>query len=85
MSYDAADTARALVARCRQVPGVSCWESVQVETVLPSREGVELTLDDGTSLIASRAIIATGPWVLGGPGEVIAREAGVRIKKVVAS
>jgi glycine/D-amino acid oxidase-like deaminating enzyme len=60
------------------------WEGVEITGARPEGDGVELATADGRAIAARRAILAPGPWVLGGPGGDLARGAGVRVKKVVA-
>lgn len=84
LSYDATNMARALVRRSQQLANVVCWEGVGVAAMHPAVGGVSLVLTDGRVLVAEKAIVAVGPWVLGSPGDAAARAAGVRIKKVVA-
>jgi glycine/D-amino acid oxidase-like deaminating enzyme len=60
------------------------WEGVEVTALRAADGGVSLATADGREIAARRAILAPGPWALGGPAEELARRAGIRIKKVVA-
>jgi len=75
---------KALVARLREGPLAECWEGVEIQTVQAGGEGFLLATNDGRSISARRVLIATGPWLLNGPGDSVARDSGVRIKKVAA-
>jgi glycine/D-amino acid oxidase-like deaminating enzyme len=74
-----------LVADACHSPGGECWEGVAVTRIRHLPEGGhELEAMDGRRIFSRRVLIATGPWILGGPGNEIAKNAGVRIKKVAA-
>lgn len=60
------------------------WEGVEITAVWRGNAGLRLSTADGREIAARRVVLATGPWALRGPGADLAREAGVRIKKVVA-
>ena len=75
---------RTLVTRLSQGPQAECWEGVEIHTVQSGAEGFLLTTNDGRSIAARRVLVATGPWLLDGPGAGVARDSGVRIKKVAA-
>jgi glycine/D-amino acid oxidase-like deaminating enzyme len=59
-------------------------EGAGATDLLATSGGYELSLSDGTRLLAARVIVATGPWVGPGLAEEAARAAGVRVKKVAA-
>lgn len=74
-----------LVAKACEPGGGQCWEGAAVSRICPLPEGgYELAILDGRRVPVRRVLIATGPWLLAGPGGEIARKAGVRIKKVAA-
>jgi glycine/D-amino acid oxidase-like deaminating enzyme len=75
---------RALVTRFREGPLAECWEGVEIHTVQAGGEGFLLATKDGRSISARRVLVATGPWLLDGPANAVARDTGVRIKKVAA-
>jgi len=75
---------RALVNRLKEGPLAECWEGVEIHTVQAGSEGFLLATNDGRSISARRVLVATGPWLLHGPGEGVARDNGIRIKKVAA-
>jgi glycine/D-amino acid oxidase-like deaminating enzyme len=75
---------RALVTRLREARLTECWEGVEIHTVQTRGEGFSLATSDGRSISARRVLVATGPWLLVGPGNEVARDSGVRIKKVAA-
>ncbi|HEX2090819.1 MAG TPA: FAD-dependent oxidoreductase [Longimicrobiaceae bacterium] len=78
-----AEVAARLAARFRERGG-ECREGTEVAAIEPAGDGYTLAASDGRTLRARRVLVATGPWVTRGPGAEAAREAGVRIKKVVA-
>jgi glycine/D-amino acid oxidase-like deaminating enzyme len=82
--YEPGDTARAIAAHARRAPGATCWEGTEVASTQPGPDGVDVALRDGTVVHAARALVAVGPWALGGPTSDVARHLGIRIKKVVA-
>lgn len=75
---------RALVTRLKEDPLTECWEGVEIDNVQAGADGLLLTTNDGRTISARRVLGATGPWMLNGPGDEMARDAGVRIKKVAA-
>lgn len=84
VSFDPASVARSLVRYCRHLAHVSCWEGAEVVTAIPGADGIGISLSDGSTVIGDRVIVAVGPWVLRSLGRDVAREHGVRIKRVVA-
>lgn len=82
--YEPGDTTREIVARARRASGAACWEGAEVTSMRPGPDCVVVTLRDGTAVRAARAIAAVGPWVLDGPTAGLAKQRGIRIKKVVA-
>lgn len=73
-----------LVDRFRESVRNVCWEGVEVERLREVEGGFSLETGDGRTIESRRVLVATGPWMLRGPGEETARGAGVRIKKVAA-
>jgi glycine/D-amino acid oxidase-like deaminating enzyme len=61
-----------------------CWEGVEIQDVHDHAGGFILSTADGRTIAARRVLAATGPWMLNGPGGRLAREEGVKIKKVAA-
>lgn len=76
--------ASGLVDWCVGSGMVECWEGVEVREVRPLDGGFTLAAADGRSVRARRVLVATGPWMLRGPGGDFAGGAGVRIKKTAA-
>lgn len=62
----------------------ACWEGAEVRRVRDDGPRLALETSDGRTVPAARALIATGPWLLVGPGGDFAKSLGVRIKKIVA-
>jgi D-arginine dehydrogenase len=80
----AADLSRQLLAA---LPGdrVAVWEATAVTSVETGPAGgLAVELAAGRRLPARRVVLATGPWALLGPGAALARDAGIRVKKVAA-
>ena len=75
---------RDLLTRLTAGPLAECWEGVEIHSVQAEGEGFLLATNDGRSISARRVLVATGPWLLDGPGASVARDTGVRIKKVAA-
>lgn len=73
-----------LAERFKERGYTECWEGVEIRTVHISRRGFALLTYDGRTIWTRRVLVAIGPWLMHGPGEVVAKSAGVRIKKVVA-
>ena len=63
---------------------VECWEGAEVRGVRKNNGVFSLEVADGREVLTRRVLLATGPWLLRGPGRDAAREAGVRIKKIVS-
>jgi len=84
VSHDPALIARSLIAASMRSSNVSCVEGVGVRALDAGASGVELRLDDGTTMRAMRAVVAAGPWLAGEPFSAFAAAASVRVKKVVA-
>jgi len=82
--YEPGDTAREIAARARRAPNATCWEGMEVASLVPVPDGVAVTLSDGTAVRAARALVAVGPWLRVGPMAEVASQHGIRIKKVVA-
>jgi D-hydroxyproline dehydrogenase subunit beta len=83
VSHDPGQIASLLVYSSLRVPNVSCIEGAEVKRVQSVASGCELLLD-GRTLTAARTLVAVGPWITGDPVGAVARERGIRIKKVVA-
>jgi glycine/D-amino acid oxidase-like deaminating enzyme len=64
--------------------GVQVWDGTEVTALQSASEGVRLSMADGRALVASRVVIAIGPWITTGHWQVFARRLGVRVKKIVA-
>jgi glycine/D-amino acid oxidase-like deaminating enzyme len=64
--------------------GVQLWDGTEVTALRSASEGVRLSMADGRALVASRVVIAIGPWITTGHWQVFARRLGVRVKKIVA-
>lgn len=75
--------AECLANRFKERAFAECWEGVDIETVDTIGKGYVLATSDRRTLFAHRVLAATGPWLLNGPGSSVARNAGVRIKKIV--
>jgi glycine/D-amino acid oxidase-like deaminating enzyme len=76
--------ASALVSRLKEGGLAECWEGVEVQSAHTCPGGGALVTNDGRRVVARRVLVATGPWLLRGPGDDFAGNAGVRIKKVAA-
>lgn len=63
---------------------VECWEGAEVRGVHKDGGVFSLEIADGREVLAKRVLLAAGPWLLRSPGREVAREAGVRIKKIVS-
>lgn len=75
--------AEALANRFKERELAECWEGVEIQAVDAGSGGYVLSTSDGRTRLARRVLVATGPWLLNGPGSSVARNAGVRIKKIV--
>jgi glycine/D-amino acid oxidase-like deaminating enzyme len=64
--------------------GVQVWDGTEVTALQSASEGVRLSMADGRALVASRVVIAIGPWITTGHWQVYASRLGVRVKKIVA-
>jgi glycine/D-amino acid oxidase-like deaminating enzyme len=73
-----------LIGSVINAPRVQCWEGVAVTEVRAICGAHEVETLDGRKILARRVLVATGPWILNGPGAGIAGSLGVRIKKVAA-
>lgn len=87
-SYDPASIARGLIEASLRSTHVCCVEGAAVRGIQASPTSVDLLLDDGVRILASRAVIAVGPWLASEP---FAQSFGalpcvrdLRVKKVVA-
>jgi glycine/D-amino acid oxidase-like deaminating enzyme len=76
--------AQTLVEKFKESGRNVCWEGVEVESLRAADGGYSLHTGDGRTIETRRVLVATGPWMLSGPGEEVSRGAGVRIKKVAA-
>ncbi|HTD23084.1 MAG TPA: FAD-dependent oxidoreductase [Terriglobales bacterium] len=77
-------TASLLVSQFRHLPQAQCWEGVAISDICSVGDGHELKALDGRSIHARRVLIATGPWLLNGPGSALSKAMNVRTKKVAA-
>jgi glycine/D-amino acid oxidase-like deaminating enzyme len=64
--------------------GVQVWDGTEVTALQSASEGIRLSMADGRALVASRVVIAIGPWITTGQWQVFASRLGVRVKKIVA-
>jgi glycine/D-amino acid oxidase-like deaminating enzyme len=80
------DVARVVACAFRRLGDrCQCWEGSSIEAVSPLiGEGFELRTSDGRNIVAKRAVVATGPWVLSTPVGDYSRDLGIRLKKVAA-
>lgn len=76
--------AEGIANRFKEKEFAECWEGVEIQSVAACGRRYVLSTSDGRTLSASRVLVATGPWILNGPGSLIARRTGIRIKKVVS-
>lgn len=85
VSMEPAAVATALIRRSvLSLASASACEGVGVQQIDATAGAIDLSLSDGSILTAGRIIVAVGPWVANGPGESVASERDIRIKKVVA-
>jgi glycine/D-amino acid oxidase-like deaminating enzyme len=74
-----------IVEQLRESSRMSCWEGVSIENMSRrSIDGFDVCSADGRRFLAKRVVLATGPWLVHSLGKELARESGIRIKKVVA-
>lgn len=73
-----------LVAHLRTSGRADCRERIEIREIHRGSGRLELVATDGGILAARRAIVATGPWILSGPGGRTAARHGIRTKKVVS-
>lgn len=64
--------------------GTQCWAGVHVERVSGDEDVVDITCADGSVIRSASAVIATGPWMNGGPAGATAASHGLRIKQVAS-
>lgn len=76
--------ARVVAGKLAAEKSITLLEGVEISSIDTSGEHVRLRVADGRTLVASRVILAPGPWALSGPFAGLTRSTGVRIKKVVA-
>jgi len=81
---DAPGIVNALVRRLRRMDHTAVWEGVDIRDVSSSGDGHTLRAADGRSISSKRVVVATGPWMLDGPGAQIMQTEQIRIKKIVA-
>ncbi len=74
----------AIVRRLRANGRTSVVEGAKVESIRSEGDDHLLSTADGREFRSRRLVIATGPWMLNGPGMDVMREHEVRIKKIVA-
>lgn len=76
--------ASALVNKACNDCNVQCWEGAEVRHIQDTPRGHTLIIEDGRRITAKRVVIATGPWLISGPGGAFSQAAGIRTKKVAA-
>jgi len=76
--------ASALVNKACHDRNVQCWEGTEVRHIEDTPRGHTLIIGDGRRITAKRVVIATGPWLMSGPGGAFSQAAGIRTKKVAA-
>jgi D-arginine dehydrogenase len=81
---DASGVTDALMAQLAKCADLTLWEGTEVRRIDRLGDEVRLSLGDGREILSRRALVATGPWLLAGPGGEAASDAGARLKKVVA-
>jgi glycine/D-amino acid oxidase-like deaminating enzyme len=74
----------ALVRKACKDRNVECWEGTEVRHVEDTPRGHTLIMGDGRRITAKRVVLATGPWLMSGPGGTFSQAAGIRTKKVAA-
>jgi glycine/D-amino acid oxidase-like deaminating enzyme len=78
------EIASALVQYSCRYHNVECWEGTEVVDIRQEKDDLWLSCADGRTVLASRVLGATGPWMTTGPLAELSRSCGVRIKKVAA-
>ena len=73
-----------LVARMRKFESFKFLDGVQVLSVEEGDDSLELKLEGERRISARKVLIATGPWILSGPGCEVAQREETAIKKVIA-
>jgi D-arginine dehydrogenase len=73
-----------IIAYTRRSFGVRCWTGVRVSRVGEQGGWVVITCADGSVTQSASAVIATGPWMNGGPAGSAAVSSGLRVKQVAA-
>ncbi|GAA4782248.1 FAD-binding oxidoreductase [Lysobacter hankyongensis] len=81
---DPGGVCNAIVRRLRQNERIRVVEGTKVESIRSEDEDHLLSAADGREFRSRRLVIATGPWMLDGPGMEAMRAHDVRIKKIVA-
>lgn len=74
----------ALVEKACNDRNVECWEGTEVRHVKDTPRGHTLIMGDRRRITAKRVVLATGPWLVSGPGGAFSQAAGIRTKKVAA-
>lgn len=75
---------KALLRRACATGMAHCLEGTEIVDIHQHNSGLTLLAGDGREISAQRAVLATGPWITGGPEGRSIREQGIRTKKVVA-
>ncbi|MGE5324317.1 MAG: NAD(P)/FAD-dependent oxidoreductase [Actinomycetota bacterium] len=75
---------RALLRRACATGRAQFLEGTEIADIHKHNGELTLLASDGREISARRAVLATGPWITGGPGGLSIREEGIRTKKVVA-
>jgi D-arginine dehydrogenase len=73
-----------VIGYARRSFGTQCWTGVLVDRVSGQDDQVLITCADGSVIRSDSAVIATGPWMNGGPAGATAASAGLRVKQVAA-
>ncbi|MGH9568149.1 MAG: NAD(P)/FAD-dependent oxidoreductase, partial [Candidatus Angelobacter sp.] len=61
-----------------------CLQGTEISDVRQHDRELVLMASDGREIYAQHAVLATGPWITGGPAGSFCRDEGVKLKKVVA-
>jgi glycine/D-amino acid oxidase-like deaminating enzyme len=78
------DVTEQIIGYVRRSFGAQCWTGVRVDQISGQEDRVVITCADGSVVHSASAVIATGPWMNGGPAGAAAANAGLRVKQVAA-
>jgi D-arginine dehydrogenase len=76
------EVAEQIIGYVRRSFGAKCWTGVRVDQVSEQQNRVVITCADGSVVRSASAVIATGPWMSGGPAGAAAVSSGLRVKQV---